>query len=100
MTEEELETHTIAAWKEGKAHICRQYDGIGRQYPRPLVQVRLAQLLSTALTTDLPMQLPLKYHLLIIFFHFENVSVVISNKLLLKCFSYLDSHISKVDLNI
>ncbi|WZZ83790.1 hypothetical protein YC2023_104362 [Brassica napus] len=39
LTEEELETHTIAAWKEGKAHISRQYDGTGRPYPRPLVQV-------------------------------------------------------------
>ncbi|KAG2267667.1 hypothetical protein Bca52824_062222 [Brassica carinata] len=39
LTEEELETHTVAAWKEGKAHISRQYDGIGRPYPRPLVQV-------------------------------------------------------------
>ncbi|AAB70406.1 Contains similarity to Rattus AMP-activated protein kinase (gb/X95577) [Arabidopsis thaliana] len=39
LTEEELETHTIAAWKEGKAHISRQYDGSGRPYPRPLVQV-------------------------------------------------------------
>uniref|UniRef100_A0A1J3FXM1 Sucrose nonfermenting 4-like protein n=1 Tax=Noccaea caerulescens TaxID=107243 RepID=A0A1J3FXM1_NOCCA len=40
LTEEELETHTIAAWKEGKAHISRQFDGSGRPYPRPLVQIR------------------------------------------------------------
>lgn len=52
LTEEELETHTIAAWKEGKAHISRQFDGSGRPYPRPLVQVRFSQLLSTAITTD------------------------------------------------
>lgn len=52
LTEEELETHTIAAWKEGKAHISRQYDGSGRPYPRPLVQVRFSELHCTAITTD------------------------------------------------
>lgn len=52
LTEEELETHTIAAWKEGKAHISRQYDGSGRPYPRPLVQVRFSEFHSTAIITD------------------------------------------------
>ncbi|GAB2301588.1 hypothetical protein Dimus_035600, partial [Dionaea muscipula] len=28
-TEEELETHTILAWKDGKSHIIRQTDGDG-----------------------------------------------------------------------
>lgn len=37
LTEEELETHTISAWKEGKLHLNRQIDGIGRLYPRRLV---------------------------------------------------------------
>ncbi|KAL5566062.1 hypothetical protein UlMin_029226 [Ulmus minor] len=38
LTEEELETHTIAAWKEGKSHINRQIDSNGRVYPRRLIQ--------------------------------------------------------------
>ncbi|XP_026422759.1 sucrose nonfermenting 4-like protein isoform X5 [Papaver somniferum] len=38
LTEEELETHTIAAWKEGKMHIKRQTDGNGRVFPRRLIQ--------------------------------------------------------------
>ncbi|XP_021898792.1 sucrose nonfermenting 4-like protein [Carica papaya] len=38
LTEEELETHTISAWKEGKSHISRQIDGNGRAYPRHLIQ--------------------------------------------------------------
>ena len=63
LTEEELETHTVAAWKEGKAHISRQYDGIGRPYPRPLVQVRFLLLLSTAITAHLFIYLPLNDHL-------------------------------------
>ncbi|XP_031395747.1 sucrose nonfermenting 4-like protein isoform X2 [Punica granatum] len=37
LTEEELETHTIAAWKEGKAYMNRQIDGHGRAFSRPLV---------------------------------------------------------------
>ncbi|RVX18871.1 Sucrose nonfermenting 4-like protein [Vitis vinifera] len=38
LTEEELETHTISAWKEGKLHL-RQIDGSGRLCPRHLVHV-------------------------------------------------------------
>ncbi|KAI8023225.1 Sucrose nonfermenting 4-like protein [Camellia lanceoleosa] len=34
---EELETHTILAWKEGKSHLNRQINGSGRSYPRRLV---------------------------------------------------------------
>ncbi|CAB4285333.1 unnamed protein product [Prunus armeniaca] len=37
LTEEELETHTIAAWKEAKLRLNRQFDGNGRCYPRRLV---------------------------------------------------------------
>ncbi|XP_071723904.1 sucrose nonfermenting 4-like protein [Rutidosis leptorrhynchoides] len=37
LTEEELETHTIAAWKEGKAYLNRQIDGHGRAFSKPLV---------------------------------------------------------------
>ncbi|XP_048440388.1 sucrose nonfermenting 4-like protein isoform X2 [Pyrus x bretschneideri] len=37
LTEEELETHTIAAWKEGKAYLNGQVDGHGRAVPRQLV---------------------------------------------------------------
>ncbi|KAM5569022.1 sucrose nonfermenting 4-like protein [Rosa sericea] len=37
LTEEELETHTIAAWKEGKAYLNGQIDGHGRALPRRLV---------------------------------------------------------------
>ena len=40
LTEEELETHTISAWKEGKVHFSRQIDGNARSYPRHLVHVR------------------------------------------------------------
>lgn len=39
LTEEELETHTIAAWKEGKLHHNRQINGNGRSYPRQLIHV-------------------------------------------------------------
>lgn len=39
LTEEELETHTISAWKEGKAYLNRQIDNHGRAFPRPLVYV-------------------------------------------------------------
>ncbi|KAI4303195.1 hypothetical protein MLD38_038855 [Melastoma candidum] len=37
LTEEELETHSIAAWKEGKAYLNRQLDVQGRAVSRPLV---------------------------------------------------------------
>ncbi|XP_052192565.1 sucrose nonfermenting 4-like protein isoform X2 [Diospyros lotus] len=37
LTEEELETHSISAWKEGKSHINKQVDGSGRSYPRCLI---------------------------------------------------------------
>ncbi|GAV63148.1 CBS domain-containing protein [Cephalotus follicularis] len=37
LTEEELETHTISAWKEGKLYLNRQIDGNGRSYYRQLV---------------------------------------------------------------
>ncbi|XP_031274371.1 sucrose nonfermenting 4-like protein isoform X2 [Pistacia vera] len=37
LTEEELETHTISAWKEGKAYLSRQIDGRGRAFSRPLI---------------------------------------------------------------
>ncbi|KAI7987622.1 Sucrose nonfermenting 4-like protein [Camellia lanceoleosa] len=40
LTEEELETHTISAWKEGKSHLNRQINGSGRSYPRRLVHAR------------------------------------------------------------
>ncbi|XP_062143654.1 sucrose nonfermenting 4-like protein [Alnus glutinosa] len=34
LTEEELETHTIAAWKEGKLHVTGAMDGNGESFPR------------------------------------------------------------------
>ncbi|KAF5463408.1 hypothetical protein F2P56_019325 [Juglans regia] len=34
LTEEQLETHTIAAWKEGKLHLTRTMDGNGGSFPR------------------------------------------------------------------
>lgn len=34
LTEEELETHTIAAWKEGKLHLAGTMDGNGVSFPR------------------------------------------------------------------
>ncbi|XAR52609.1 hypothetical protein NMG60_11020759 [Bertholletia excelsa] len=37
LTEEELETHTIAAWKEGKSQVNRQMGGCGLSSPRNLV---------------------------------------------------------------
>ncbi|XP_041000909.1 sucrose nonfermenting 4-like protein isoform X1 [Juglans microcarpa x Juglans regia] len=37
LTEEELETHTISAWKEGKAYLNRQNDFHGRAFPRRLI---------------------------------------------------------------
>lgn len=39
LSEEELETHTISAWKEGKAYMNRQIDGHGRAISRPLIHV-------------------------------------------------------------
>ncbi|XP_065852494.1 sucrose nonfermenting 4-like protein [Euphorbia lathyris] len=38
LTEEELESHTISAWKEGKLHLKRQIDGNGKALARRLVQ--------------------------------------------------------------
>ncbi|XP_065630896.1 sucrose nonfermenting 4-like protein isoform X2 [Quercus suber] len=37
LTEEELETHTISAWKEGKAYLYRQNDCHGRAFPRRFI---------------------------------------------------------------
>lgn len=37
LTEEELETHTISAWKEGKGYLNRQIDGNGRALSRGLI---------------------------------------------------------------
>ncbi|KAL9259782.1 Sucrose nonfermenting 4-like protein [Drosera capensis] len=37
LTEEELETHTILAWKDSKSHIIRQVDGNGGFYSRPFI---------------------------------------------------------------
>ncbi|XP_078440596.1 sucrose nonfermenting 4-like protein [Wolffia australiana] len=37
LTEEELETHTIAAWKEGKQQLCRPDDRQGRQLGKGLI---------------------------------------------------------------
>ncbi|KAL6971309.1 AMP-activated serine/threonine-protein kinase regulatory subunit [Sarracenia purpurea var. burkii] len=37
LTEEELETHTISAWKEAKLYLNKQTDGKGRACPRQLV---------------------------------------------------------------
>ncbi|RVX22071.1 Sucrose nonfermenting 4-like protein [Vitis vinifera] len=39
LTEEELETHTISAWKEGKGYLNRQIDGNGRAFSRGLIHV-------------------------------------------------------------
>lgn len=39
LTEEELETHTILAWKDGKIRNNRQTEGSGRPYARHLVNV-------------------------------------------------------------
>ncbi|KAF7137798.1 hypothetical protein RHSIM_Rhsim07G0186000 [Rhododendron simsii] len=38
LTEEELETHSISAWKEGKLHLNRQIESSCRTYPRSLIQ--------------------------------------------------------------
>lgn len=37
LSEEELETHTISAWKEGKVSLNRQIDGHGRAFSRHLI---------------------------------------------------------------
>lgn len=37
LTEEELETHSISAWKEGKLHLTGQIDGNGTSYSRHLI---------------------------------------------------------------
>ncbi|KAF9681587.1 hypothetical protein SADUNF_Sadunf05G0017100 [Salix dunnii] len=37
LTEEELETHTISAWKEGKMHLNRQIDSSGTAYSKHLI---------------------------------------------------------------
>uniref|UniRef100_A0A2P2L3B5 Sucrose nonfermenting 4-like protein n=1 Tax=Rhizophora mucronata TaxID=61149 RepID=A0A2P2L3B5_RHIMU len=39
LTEEELDTHTISAWKEGKAYLNGQIDGLRGPYSRPLIHV-------------------------------------------------------------
>ncbi|XP_011014797.1 PREDICTED: sucrose nonfermenting 4-like protein isoform X2 [Populus euphratica] len=39
LTEEELDTHTISAWKEGKAYLERQIDGHVWPLPRHLIHV-------------------------------------------------------------
>lgn len=39
LTEEELETHSISAWKEGKLNLNRQIDGNGRACSRRLIHV-------------------------------------------------------------
>ncbi|KAI4345444.1 hypothetical protein L6164_012568 [Bauhinia variegata] len=37
LTEEELETHTISAWKEGKSYLNRQNNGPGTVFPRRFI---------------------------------------------------------------
>uniref|UniRef100_M1APZ7 AKINbetagamma n=1 Tax=Solanum tuberosum TaxID=4113 RepID=M1APZ7_SOLTU len=37
LTEEELETHTISAWKEAKSYLSRQANELGKSAPRQLV---------------------------------------------------------------
>lgn len=39
LTEEELDTHTISAWKEGKVYLTTQIDGNARAFSRQLVYV-------------------------------------------------------------
>lgn len=41
LTEEELETHTISAWKEAKSYLNNQINGQGAIVQRQLVQVSL-----------------------------------------------------------
>lgn len=45
LTEEELETHTIAAWKEGKLHLNREINGNARSYPQHLIDVCYCEIL-------------------------------------------------------
>ncbi|KAI3979622.1 hypothetical protein MKX01_013717 [Papaver californicum] len=52
LTEEELETHTIAVWKERKMHIKRQTDGNGRVFPRRLIQLLLKDLSVKIMQND------------------------------------------------
>ncbi|KAI8004126.1 Sucrose nonfermenting 4-like protein [Camellia lanceoleosa] len=40
LMEEELETHTISAWKDVKSYLSKQIDGNGRLFPRQLVHAR------------------------------------------------------------
>ncbi|KAF7813666.1 sucrose nonfermenting 4-like protein isoform X1 [Senna tora] len=37
LTEEELETHTISAWKAGKSYLNRQHNGHGTAFPRRFI---------------------------------------------------------------
>ncbi|KAG4949217.1 hypothetical protein JHK84_042682 [Glycine max] len=39
LTEEELETHTISAWKEGKSYLNRQNNGHGTMFSRRFIHV-------------------------------------------------------------
>lgn len=39
LTEEELETHTISAWKEGKSYLSRQNNGPGAAFSSRFVSV-------------------------------------------------------------
>lgn len=39
LTEEELDTHTISAWKEGKSYLNRQIDEHDLALPRHLIHV-------------------------------------------------------------
>lgn len=41
LTEEELETHTISAWKEAKLYLNSQVNGLGSTVSRQLVQVSI-----------------------------------------------------------
>ncbi|KAI8010835.1 Sucrose nonfermenting 4-like protein [Camellia lanceoleosa] len=41
LMEEELETHTISAWKDAKSYLSRQIDGNGRLFRRQLVHAGL-----------------------------------------------------------
>lgn len=41
LTEEELETHTISAWKEAKLYLSSQVNGLGTPVSRQLVQVSI-----------------------------------------------------------
>ncbi|KAL8188867.1 hypothetical protein R6Q57_029622 [Mikania cordata] len=37
LTEEELETHAISAWKEGRSQVTRKFDGNGSLHPKRLI---------------------------------------------------------------